>query len=1107
MTRARLSLWAFLVLAGGLGVGCKQSGTFAVLTFQAGSPAPQGVKSIALQLTLGAKTTTTTFTGAGGGDITLPTSATLEIDSGTGTLTVLARALDGSGALLATGSGQGTIATGSTTPITIVLGPGNDGDGGVSDGAGGASGGGGSGGAAGASGGADGGTDASDAGTDGGAAAAKLVVDNGESKYDFGTQVTTATGAGIGSTVVTIRNAGGQLSGALMVGVGDAVTFPATGDTCTGATLAPGATCAITLKFEPATSGMKSSTLTVSATPGGMTTVMLTGMAVDPGALSVTPDHMMFDPLQQGQVGAETLFTIKNTGGTTTTTLTAVLTGTSAGELKLSTDGCSGMTLAGAATCMVGVKFAPTTSGTMGVESAVLSVSATTGGTATANLSGTALGPAAISIVPTDQDFLMIVQGSTSPEYTFMVTNKGDVATGVLVTGISPTGEFAITTDTCNGQTLAAGAPCKVGVKMTPNGTGARNASLNVRATPGGNAVATLRGTGLAPGMLTLSPQPGVFGTVDVGGTPGDVPFKATNTGGAATSAVTLSLTGSASLSLKNDTCTNMTVAAGGNCTFDVVFTPAAYGPASGNISATATTGGTSATTLSGTGRDYVTLTATKAGAGNGTVAATGLTCVGATCTGSYPRTDPTAFQSVTLTASPDALSTFTGWSGACTGTGSCVVTMSAAEAVTATFGVKQVLVSIKTLGVSGQSGSVASADGSISCMAASCGPTAHNAATTVTLVATPALGSTFSAWSNGPCKGTNATCVVPLTSDLSVTAVFGPQTYMFVTSATIIAGRLGGVAGADTECATLATAAGLPGTYKAWISDTGVDANTRVGTGGWVRTDGLPFTGSLANLKAFNQVVYYPPRVDENGNDLGTARISVLTGGNTNGTSFGVQCTDYTQTTGSAYVGFANAGSEYWSYQELSSTGCQDQLHLYCFRSDTTATVTMPVTTPARHIFISDLAVSPLGGLTASADAECIADAHAAGLLNSAGYVGFLATSTKTAISRLTTATTPFKRPDEVIVANGVSDLGAGNLISPIDVAANGSTYKTPSVWTGAVDAMTVGDATCTDWTSAANGVKGRYGYPNAALVPDWFNSGTTSCDTANMYVICVEP
>ena len=43
----------------------------------------------------------------------------------------------------------------------------------------------------------------------------------------------------------------------------------------------------------------------------------------------------------------------------------------------------------------------------------------------------------------------------------------------------------------------------------------------------------------------------------------------------------------------------------------------------------------------------------------------------------------------LTLSATPDAGSIFTGWSGDCAGTGTCVVTMSASRNVTATFTVK----------------------------------------------------------------------------------------------------------------------------------------------------------------------------------------------------------------------------------------------------------------------------------------------------------------------------------------------------------------------------------------------------------------------------------
>jgi photosystem II stability/assembly factor-like uncharacterized protein len=75
-------------------------------------------------------------------------------------------------------------------------------------------------------------------------------------------------------------------------------------------------------------------------------------------------------------------------------------------------------------------------------------------------------------------------------------------------------------------------------------------------------------------------------------------------------------------------------------------------------------------------------LTVSEAGTGTGTVSSspTGISC---------PSTCSANFNSgtvVTLTAAAGTGSTFAGWSGACTGTGNCSVTMSAAKAATATF-------------------------------------------------------------------------------------------------------------------------------------------------------------------------------------------------------------------------------------------------------------------------------------------------------------------------------------------------------------------------------------------------------------------------------------
>jgi hypothetical protein len=75
-------------------------------------------------------------------------------------------------------------------------------------------------------------------------------------------------------------------------------------------------------------------------------------------------------------------------------------------------------------------------------------------------------------------------------------------------------------------------------------------------------------------------------------------------------------------------------------------------------------------------------LTVTKAGTRTGTVTSSpaGINC-GTTCSANFASGSV-----VTLTAKASTGSTFAGWSGACSGTGTCKVTMTAAKSVAATF-------------------------------------------------------------------------------------------------------------------------------------------------------------------------------------------------------------------------------------------------------------------------------------------------------------------------------------------------------------------------------------------------------------------------------------
>lgn len=133
-----------------------------------------------------------------------------------------------------------------------------------------------------------------------------------------------------------------------------------------------------------------------------------------------------------------------------------------------------------------------------------------------------------------------------------------------------------------------------------------------------------------------------------------------------------------------------------------------------------------------------------------------------------------------------------------------------------------------------------------------------------------------------------------------------------FVTSANPGKGAdLGGLAGADAHCASLAEAAGVKGkNWKAYLSSTKENARDRIGKGPWTNAKGVVVATSVDNLLSDANNLTKDNSLDEKGrviNGRGDApnRHDMMTASNAKGMLEGGTCNDWTSSgEGSILVG-----------------------------------------------------------------------------------------------------------------------------------------------------------------------------------------------------------
>ena len=203
----------------------------------------------------------------------------------------------------------------------------------------------------------------------------------------------------------------------------------------------------------------------------GTETVLLTGTGQGVATDTLSATSLSFPATPTGAVSNAQTVTLTNDGDLA---LNAIAVSAS-GPFQ-SSNTCGGQ-LAGHASCSVRVIFAPTQlgsmSGTLSVTDAIR--------TQSVSLIGTAVAPAALSVMPTSINFSAQQAGVPSAPQTVTITNIGAVPlanVGFQFTGPAAAG-YSISTSNC-GATLNGGAGCTAQVVLTPAATGIVAASLVV---------------------------------------------------------------------------------------------------------------------------------------------------------------------------------------------------------------------------------------------------------------------------------------------------------------------------------------------------------------------------------------------------------------------------------------------------------------------------------------------------------------------------------------------------------------------------------------------------------------------------------------------------
>ncbi len=403
------------------------------------------------------------------------------------------------------------------------------------------------------------------------------------SNLNFGAQLINTISAGQTVTVTNIGNS--ALTFSNVVAAGDFVDT----NTCTGS-IAPNATCSVTISFDPSQTGLRNGTVTLLGNAGAQV-VVLTGTGTSNVTVTLSPMQLFFGQQTVGNPSTSQQATLSNNSGADLTVNSCSVTG----DFLLTNSGCpTPATLPNGNTFPVSVAFQPTASGS---RVGVLWVSDTTG-TRGVTLNGTGMDPN-INLSPSTLNFGNITTGNTSVPQWVTLTNTG--SNSLTVSSLTASAEFSVSSSNCNNlpAVLSNGSQCSLELIFTPTEAGNTIGSLTILDSLGTHSV-TLFGNGQLPGLV-LSQATLSFGSQTVDTSSPAQTATLTNSGLSALSVS--SIVASGDYSVSSASCANLpvTLNVGHGCDLVVTFSPAVAGARNGAVTIS-DSGGTHSVAMTGVG-------------------------------------------------------------------------------------------------------------------------------------------------------------------------------------------------------------------------------------------------------------------------------------------------------------------------------------------------------------------------------------------------------------------------------------------------------------------------------------------------------------------------